>query len=41
MKALVYETPVDSEKYLVMRIVAAAGDIAEISNALESVRHSL
>ena len=41
MKALVYETPVDTEEDLGGRIVAAAGGIAEIPNVLESVRHSL
>jgi hypothetical protein len=41
MKALVYETPVDSEQDLVARIAVAAGDIAEIPHVFESVRHSL
>ena len=41
MKALMYEAPVDCELDLVAQIVAAAGDIAEIPNILESVRHSL
>jgi hypothetical protein len=41
MKALVYETPVDSEEDLVARIAVASGDIAEIPNVFESVKHSL
>ena len=34
MKALVYETPVDSEEDLAARIVAAASVLAEIPNVL-------
>ena len=39
MKALLYETPVDSEEEFVARVVAAAGDIAEIPNALEALEY--
>lgn len=41
MKDLVYATPVLSEFDLIGRIVAAAGDIAEIPNVFSSVRQSL
>lgn len=41
IKASVYETPVDSEEDLFAWIVATAGDIAEIVNVFEYVRHSL
>ena len=40
MKNLVYETLVDSEIELVCRIVAAAGEIAEIPNVFQSVMQS-